>query len=49
MKLCLHKYRKIDTHPCSTYFDYTGFQVGIFRCKCSKCGKIKYKKYIKDY
>ena len=49
MKLCLHQYEKIELEPSSTYFDYTGFKVGVFKCRCSKCGKIKYKKFIKEY
>lgn len=35
-----HKIRMIDE-----YQDYSGFMVGVFECQCSKCGKIKLRKY----
>ena len=41
--LCIHEWEKkkfVDE-----YHDYGGFKVGLFRCKCKKCGKIKLKKY----
>lgn len=40
---CIHEWEKQDL--VSEYFDYSGFKVGIFNCKCRKCGKVKNKKY----
>ena len=43
--MCFHKWLKIEEKPHETYRDYSGFRVGIFKCRCSKCGKIKNKKF----
>lgn len=40
---CEHKWNpevEIDS-----YYDYSGFKVRVFECKCSKCGKRKTRKY----
>lgn len=40
---CIHEWIKLESKPHFTYWDYDGYHVGIFRCKCKKCGKIKNK------
>ena len=42
---CSHDYSKIETEPHLVYYDYTGFKVGVFKCKCVKCGKISNLKF----
>ena len=42
---CIHEWIKLESKPHFTYWDYSGYHVGIFHCKCKKCGKIKAKKY----
>ena len=27
------------------YWDYSGIHVGVFKCQCKKCGKIRKKKF----
>ena len=40
---CFHEWEKLRfLHD---YFDYSGFRVGVFECKCKKCGKIKRRKF----
>lgn len=43
---CIHNYIKIEEQPHYTYYDYTGFKVGVFKCRCTKCGKISNRKFI---
>lgn len=45
MKCLKHSWVKVSKTPIKTYVDYNGFGVGVFECICSKCGKIKLKKY----
>ena len=41
--LCIHEWEKQElVHE---YYDYSGFAIGVFRCKCKKCGKVKNKKF----
>lgn len=40
-----HEWVKIDDEPIEEYWDYNGYKVGVFRCKCRKCGKIKRRKF----
>lgn len=42
-KLCDHKWKKEDL--IRSYWDYNDFRVGVFRCKCKKCGKVQIRKY----
>ena len=48
MKICIHDYVKTSNQPIRTYCDYSGFRIGVFKCKCVKCGKIKEKKFLAD-
>lgn len=48
MKFCIHEYNKTSQIPIYTYFDYSGYYVGVFLCKCKKCGKEKKIKFLKD-
>lgn len=45
MLFCNHEWEKLSNKPTTTYLDYSGFKIGIFLCKCKKCGKIRQKKY----
>ena len=45
LKLCNHNFVKTELVPHSIYYDYSGFKIGIFKCYCTKCGKIKNRKY----
>lgn len=43
------KYRKHDfirKQELYRYFDFMGTEVIVFRCQCSKCGKIRTRKFI---
>lgn len=42
-KLCNHDWKKIKF--IKNYYDYSGNDVGIFLCECTKCGKRKLRKY----
>ena len=42
---CIHKWHKITDKPIYDYFDYSGFHVGVFLCKCDLCGKTRKKKF----
>lgn len=42
---CFHSWEKTESWPIRTYFDYFGFKVSLFPCKCKKCGKRKVKKF----
>lgn len=44
--MCWHKWIKIERNPHKEYYDYSGFRVGVFRCYCTKCGKIKDRKFM---
>lgn len=35
----------VDDKPIYAYYDYSGFHVGVFRCKCKKCGREMGRKY----
>lgn len=48
MKRCSHIYEKLSDKPLYDYFDYSGFHVGVFICKCKKCGKKKERKFLAD-
>ena len=41
--LCLHEWAKIK--KLYDYWDYSGFHVGVFKCRCKKCGKEKNRKF----
>ena len=45
MIICFHNYKKISNIPLRTYYDYSGYNVGIFKCQCTKCEKIKNRKF----
>ena len=42
---CIHKWHRITDKPIYDYFDYSGFHVCVFLCKCSLCGKVRKKKF----
>lgn len=42
--LCRHYW--IRVHEKDRYFDYRGFSVFVWECRCEKCGKLKNRKYI---
>lgn len=44
MKKCHHNWIKIGK-PIREYIDYSGFRVGVFRCKCKICGKYEIIKF----
>ena len=47
MKICLmHEWERIESEPSERYFDYDGNKVLIYKCKCKKCGKEKYRKFL---
>lgn len=46
MKWCKHEYEKIEEKPNYDYFDYSGFHVGVFLCRCKKCGKKRERKFL---
>lgn len=41
--MCKHEWKKIE--KTNDYFDYSGFHVAVYLCKCKKCGKKKEKKF----
>lgn len=49
MLFCNHEWIKQTNEPIADYFDYDGWHVGVFVCKCSKCGKIKKRKYLDNH
>ena len=47
MKICLmHEWEKIEPNPSEMWFDYDGNEVLTYKCKCKKCGKEKYRKFL---
>lgn len=44
--ICFHSWQKIEKQPHETYIDISGFRVGVFKCMCIKCGKVKNRKYF---
>ena len=42
---CIHEWIKQEEQPHKDYYDYSGYHVGVFKCKCNKCGKIRNIKY----
>ena len=42
---CNHDYVKLETEPHFVYYDYTGFRIAVFKCRCTKCGKISNLKF----
>ena len=40
---CFHEWDKLRF--LYDYIDYSGFHVGVFECKCKKCGKIRNRKF----
>lgn len=40
---CNHEWEKQSL--LEEYFDVSGYKVGIFRCQCQKCKKIRNRKY----
>lgn len=42
---CIHEWHKTTDKPIYDYFDYSGYRVGVFLCKCNMCGKIRKKKF----
>ena len=45
MRIHIHEWIKIEEKPFYDYWDYSGYHVGVFRCKCKKCGKLRNKKF----
>lgn len=45
MKICLHDYKRIE-NPKHLKYDINGIEVVTAMCKCTKCGKMKRKKFI---
>ena len=46
MNKCLflnHEWEKVKL--IIEYFDYSGYKVGVFQCKCKNCGKTKNRKF----
>ena len=43
--ICIHEWHKIHDEPLYDYWDYSGFHVGVFWCKCKLCGKLRKKKF----
>lgn len=43
--ICIHEWHKIHDKPIYDYWDYSGFHVGVFWCKCKLCGKLRKKKF----
>lgn len=41
----IHKWEKLESEPHDIYYDYSGFKVGIFRCRCKICGVIRNMKF----
>jgi hypothetical protein len=44
-EICVHEWEKAEDKPHYDYWDYSGYHVGVFKCRCKKCGKIKDRKY----
>lgn len=44
--LCIHEWYKITDKPIYDYFDFSGFHVGVFLCKCNLCGKNSKKEVL---
>lgn len=44
--LCIHEWCKMTDKPIYDYWDYSGNHVGVFLCKCKKCGKERKKKFF---
>ena len=40
---CLHEYVRIK--ELYDYWDYSGYHVHVFKCRCQKCGKVKNRKF----
>lgn len=38
-----HNWQKVKL--VKEYYDYSGYRVGVFQCKCNNCGKIKNRKF----
>ena len=45
---CKHDFIKLNEKPLYDYFDYYGWHVGVFKCKCKKCGKVRNRKFLAD-
>ena len=43
--MCFHSWIR-SNRLVYDYFDYSGFHIGLFECKCEKCGKRANKKYL---
>lgn len=43
-KFCHHEWKKLGK-PIREYIDYSGFRVGVFQCRCKKCGKEETRKF----
>ena len=43
---CTHEWVKITKDPSYSYWDYSGFHVGVFLCICKRCGKKRKRKYF---
>ena len=40
-----HEWIRTESFPTQVYIDYSGNRVGLFRCQCKKCNKVKYRKF----
>lgn len=40
---CIHEWIRDSVYD--SYYDYSGYQVVKYHCKCQKCGKMKIRKY----
>jgi len=45
--LCIHDWKRLKDEPEYDYFDDSGVKIGVFACKCVKCGKRMNRKYYK--
>lgn len=43
--MCLHEWKRIGESKHLKY-DYSGVEVVVAECKCTKCEKKKYRKFI---
>ena len=44
-EICIHEWEKAEDKPHEDYWDYSGHHVGVFKCRCKKCGAEKNRKY----
>lgn len=40
-----HEWVRLSDKPLRDYWDWSGFHVYVFKCRCKKCGKERERKY----